>query len=274
MLSAINLYGTACRTVSLYFCIMQKLKKLLDAKVDMYNRPDFIANDPISIPHLFSQKQDIEIAGLFAATFAWGNRTIIIKKSKELMELMDMAPYDFLLNHQEKDLKKMMQFKHRTFNTTDLLYFIDFLKRHYSQYISLEDAFFDPNQKGIESSLNHFYAYFSASEYFPQRTAKHVASPSKKSHCKRLNMFLRWMVRSDDRGVDFGIWKKHAMSDLIIPIDLHVARIANQIGLLENQPLKWKTAVDLTDQLKQFDPEDPVKYDFALFGMGVNEKTQ
>ncbi|WP_447641994.1 TIGR02757 family protein [Paracnuella aquatica] len=251
---------------------MQDLKKLLDAAVDEYNRPAFIPNDPISIPHLFSRQQDIEIAGLFAAVFAWGNRTIIIKKSMELMQLMDMQPYDFVLNHSETDLKNLIHFKHRTFNTTDLLYFIDFLKRHYQHHDSLEIAFTGDQYKGVETGLNHFYTYFTHNEYFPKRTAKHVASPSKKSHCKRLNMYLRWMVRSDGKGVDFGIWKQLQPQDLIIPIDLHVARVANQLGLLSNQPINWKTAVELTERLRHFDREDPVKYDFALFGMGINTK--
>lgn len=251
---------------------MQELKKLLDAKVKEYNRPEFIPHDPISIPHLFDRKQDIEIAGLFAALFAWGNRTIIIKKSKELMQLMDMQPNDFILQHEDSDLKRLLNFKHRTFNTTDLLFFVDFLKRHYLRYQSLEDAFLDKKDKSVEAGLNHFYEYFIASEHFPARTAKHVASPSKKSHCKRLNMYLRWMVRADDKGVDFGIWNRIKMSDLIIPIDLHVARVANQLGLMANEPLNWKTAVGLTDRLRQFSPDDPVQYDFALFGMGVNTK--
>lgn len=251
---------------------MQNLKDLLEAKVEEYNRPNFIPSDPISIPHLFTQKQDIEIAGLFAAVFAWGNRTIIIKKSKELMQLMDMQPYDFIMNHSEEDLKKLLSFKHRTFNTTDLLYFIDFLQQHYQKFDSLENAFASAKNTTAEQALNHFYANFINSEYFPTRTAKHIASPSKKSHCKRLNMFLRWMVRSDDKGVDFGIWKNIRPRDLVIPIDLHVARIANELGLMKEEPLNWQTALALTNKLKKFDPEDPVKYDFALFGMGINRK--
>ena len=251
---------------------MQDLKKLLDAKVKMYNRPAFIVHDPISIPHLFNRRQDIEIAGLFAASFAWGNRTTIIRKSKELMELMDMQPYDFVLHHQDSDLKRLAHFKHRTFNTTDLMYFIDFLKRHYQQHKSLETAFIDKKDISMEAGLNNFYEYFTASEHFPSRTAKHVASPSKKSHCKRLNMYLRWMVRSDEQGVDFGIWKKIPMKELVVPIDLHVARVAGQLGLLSDRALSWKTAVELTAKLKQFDPNDPAKYDFALFGMGINAK--
>jgi len=251
---------------------MENLKKLLDEKVLQYNNPNFIPQDPISVPHLFTQKQDIEIAGLFAAVFAWGNRTIIIKKSRELMQLMDMRPYDFILNHQDSDLKRLIHFKHRTFNTTDLLYFIDFLQRHYRQYDSLENAFWNEQTPTMENGLNRFCSYFTSAEYFPQRTGKHIASPAKKSHCKRLNMYLRWMVRRDDKGVDFGLWKNIPMEALVIPIDLHVARVANQLGLLDNQPINWKTAIELTEKLRQFNPDDPVKYDFALFGMGINNK--
>ncbi|MFT4202411.1 MAG: TIGR02757 family protein [Chitinophagaceae bacterium] len=251
---------------------MIDLKTLLDEKVALYNRPEFIADDPISIPHLFVSKQDIEIAGLFAALFAWGNRTIIINKAKELMQLMDMQPYDFILNHKESDLKRLTQFKHRTFNTTDLLYFLDFLQRHYRQYGSLEDAFIAGKDATAEASLNHFYQYFVAHDYFPARTAKHVACPAKKSHCKRLNMYLRWMVRRDDKGVDFGVWERLKMKNLIIPIDVHVARVAQQLGLLSDEAISWKTAVALTAKLKLLDPDDPVRYDFALFGMGINTK--
>ena len=251
---------------------MKHLQQLLDEKVEQYNQPHFIAKDPISIPHQFSMQQDIEIAGLFAATFAWGNRTIIIQKSKELMQLMDMQPYHFMLNHSEADLRRLVNFKHRTFNTTDLLYFIDFLHRHYHEHEYLETAFAANPETPSEKALNQFYDNFIHCDYFPLRTSKHVASPFKKSHCKRLNMFLRWMVRSDNKGVDFGLWKNIRSKDLIIPIDLHVCRVAIQLGLMRAQPLQWKTAVELTEKLKKFDPDDPVKYDFALFGMGINEK--
>ncbi|PZP46572.1 MAG: hypothetical protein DI598_11955 [Pseudopedobacter saltans] len=163
---------------------MQNIKKLLDEKVKQYNHPDFIPNDPISIPHLFTKKKDIEIAGLFAAIFAWGNRTIIINKSKELMELMDMQPYDFIMNHQESDLQNLMQFKHRTFNDTDLLYCIDFMKRHFTQYNSLEEAFFPSSDMNVEAALNHFQAYFFSHPDAPHRTRKHIPSPVQKSACK------------------------------------------------------------------------------------------
>ena len=256
---------------------MNNLKKFLDEKVALYNRPDFIANDPVCIPHLFTKKQDIEIAGFFAAVFAWGNRTIIINKSKELMQLMDKQPYDFCLHHSEQDLKRLLHFKHRTFNATDLLYFVQFLKHHYQQYVSLEDAFFSDKkllgkEKSMEGFLTHFHRYFFSLQDFPERTKKHVATPEKKSNCKRLNMFLRWMVRKDDNGVDFGIWSKIKPASLICPVDVHVARVAKRLQLLERKQTDWQAATELTQKLKAFDPKDPCKYDFALFGMGVVEK--
>ncbi len=251
------------------------LKEFLDKKVDEYNQPFFIQNDPISIPHLFFKKQDIEIAGFFSAVFAWGNRTTIIQKSKDLIQLMDLSPHEFILNHQLSDLKKMLAFKHRTFNTTDLLYFIEFLKFHYSENNSLESAFtkgINENDKTIENGLNNFYNYFFSLQDIPSRTKKHIASPEKRSTCKRLNMFLRWMARKDNKGVDFGIWKKIKPSQLICPVDLHVARVARRFELLKRKQTDWLAAVELTDNLKKFDPDDPVKYDFALFGLGVMEK--
>jgi uncharacterized protein (TIGR02757 family) len=248
----------------------------LNAKVDLYNQPSFISTDPICIPHLFSKKQDIEIAGFFAAIFAWGNRTTIIKKTRELMQLMDMQPYQFCLHHDNNDLKRLLYFKHRTFTTTDLLYFIEFLKGHYSRHNSLESAFLAAPQREnmpvIEAALTHFHHYFFSLEHVPARTKKHISTPERKSTCKRLNMFLRWMVRKDDRGVDFGIWKRFSPADLIIPIDLHVARVARRFNLLSRKQTDWQAALELTSWLKKLDKDDPVKYDFALFGLGVIEK--
>lgn len=258
------------------------LKKFLDKKVDEYNQPSFISSDPVCIPHLFSKKQDREISGFFAAIFAWGNRTTIINKSRELMQLMDNAPYQFICDHELSDLKKLLHFKHRTFNTTDLLYFIRFLKHHYSNNASLESAFFNNRSiirlsgeetgRKIEPALNYFYNYFFSLEDSPSRTAKHIASPQKNSTCKRLNMYLRWMVRNDNRGVDFGIWKKIAPAYLVCPIDVHVARVARHFKILERNQTDWKAAIELTETLRAFNDEDPVKYDFALFGLGVMEK--
>lgn len=249
----------------------KNLKKFLDSKVEEYNKPAFIKDDPISIPHLFTQKQDIEIAGFFAAVFAWGNRTTIINKSKELMQFMNMQPYQFCMDTNLQRLKKLLDFKHRTFNATDVLYFIDFLHHHYSNNESLETAF---TKRGdtIEQMLTGFHHYFFSLADSPRRTRKHIASPGKNSTCKRLNMFLRWMVRNDDKGVDFGIWENIQPSQLICPVDLHVARVAKRFNLLQRKQIDWQAAIELTDYLKKLDADDPVKYDFALFGLGVAEK--
>ncbi|HEU5054065.1 MAG TPA: TIGR02757 family protein [Hanamia sp.] len=255
------------------------LKKFLDQKVIEFNNPGFIKDDPVCLPHLFFKKQDIEIAGFFAAMFAWGIRKTIINKGKLLFNLMDNAPYDFCLNHQEKDLKKLEGFCHRTFNDTDLLYFVSFFKQHYSKNASLESAFFDnktlrdSNKKNVvENALNHFNQYFFSMEDVPERTKKHVASPAKNSSCKRLNMFLRWMIRDDNKGVDFGLWKKISPAVLICPVDVHVARVSRRFNLLQRKQVDWQAAIELTEQLRKFDKKDPVKYDFALFGLGIIEK--
>jgi len=258
----------------------EALKAFLDAKVAQYNRPEFIENDPVTIPHMFSQKHDIEIMGFWAATLAWGQRVTIIKKCKELITLMDGAPYDFIINHEEPDLKKLLRFKHRTFNDVDTLYFIAFFRQHYEKFESLEDAFVTPpsplkgERKGqaVEEYLNHFRTYFFSLPDFPHRTKKHVSSPSQKSTCKRLNMFLRWMVRKDDNGVDFGIWNRIKPADLICPLDLHVDRVSRKLNLINRKQTDWQTAVELTERLREFDPKDPVKYDFALFGLGIEER--
>lgn len=249
-----------------------QLKDFLEEKVALYNQPRFIAADPISIPHRFTQKQDIEIAGFFAAVFAWGNRTTILNKCNELLQLMDNAPYDFIRHHTDGDLKKFLAFKHRTFNTTDLLYFISFLQYYYSQHISLESAFsvwLTNKDATVEKALVHFHHYFFSLPYAPERTKKHIATPERGSHCKRLNMFLRWMVRNDKAGVDFGIWNELSPAQLVCPIDVHVARVARRLHLLTAKQLNWKAALELTENLRQFDPDDPVKYDLALFSLGV-----
>jgi uncharacterized protein (TIGR02757 family) len=254
----------------------ESLKEFLDRKVKEYNSPGFIPSDPVSVPHRFSVKQDIEIAGFFAAIFSWGNRATIIKKSLELMRLMDDSPYQFILGHQEKDLRRMESFCHRTFNATDLLYFIAFMHHHYSKHKSLEAAFIpkeiDTDREWMEQSLNNFYDRFFSLEDVPARTRKHVAAPYRNSGCKRINMFVRWMVRKDNAGVDFGIWNEIAQADLICPIDVHVARVARRVGLLDRPNADWQGALNLTRQLRLFDPADPAKYDFALFALGVIEK--
>ena len=248
------------------------LKAFFDSKVAVYNQVSFIKDDPICIPHLFSKKQDIEIAGFFASIFAWGNRTTIIQKSKELMQLMDNAPHAFCTGHKETDLKKLLAFKHRTFNTTDLLYFISFFQEHYKKHDSLEDAFVLSPDKDPAARLHQFHNYFFSFPDAPPRTKKHIATPIKGSTCKRLNMYLRWMVRKDNKGVDFGIWNQIKPSELICPIDLHVARVAKRFQLLDRTKIDWQAGLELTQYLKTLDPKDPVKYDFALFGLGVIEK--
>jgi uncharacterized protein (TIGR02757 family) len=253
----------------------KELRDFLEKKVLQYNHPSFIPSDPVSVPHGFNKKQDIEISGLFAAVFAWGNRTTIIRKSNELMNTMDNAPHDFCIHHQPKDLKKMLAFKHRTFNATDLLYFIRFLQTHYLKYDSLESAFLaaEPGKKDrMKNGLSAFYTRFFSLEDAPRRTQKHIATPLKNAACKRLNMYLRWMVRQDDKGVDFGLWKKISPADLICPLDLHVSRVAKKLGLITRNQTDWTTAMELTDALRKMDRTDPVKYDFALFGLGVFDR--
>ncbi len=251
------------------------LATFLNSKVKEYNQPSFVSNDPVCIPHLFSLKQDIEIAGFFAAIFAWGIRTTIINKSKELLQRMDNAPYDFCINHSDADLKKLLGFKHRTFNDTDLLYFISFFKFHYLAHESLEEAFLIGKKNkadGLEQMLNGFYKYFFSLPFVPLRTMKHIASPAKNSTCKRLCMYLRWMVRKDNHGVDLGIWSGIKTSDLMIPLDLHVGRVARSFGLIERPATDWQTVVELTETMKQLDRQDPAKYDYALFALGILEK--
>ncbi|HEV3222007.1 MAG TPA: TIGR02757 family protein [Puia sp.] len=281
----------------------KKLQDFLEKKVLEYNDPSFIATDPVSVPHRFSKKQDIEIAGLFSSIFAWGNRTTIIQKSNELMLAMDDDPFNFIMNHHTTDLKRFLKFKHRTFNATDLLYFIHFLQTHYRISDTLETAFLteplseerikkpsaviihtekikkkksDENisseNEFIKKALSVFYNRFFSLENAPYRTQKHIATPEKNSACKRLNMYLRWMVRKDNRGVDFGIWKKISAADLICPVDLHVSRVARGFGLINRKQTDWETAMELTWALRDMDKKDPVKYDFALFGLGVMEK--
>ena len=251
------------------------LKDFLDQKVNQYNQLDFIENDPISVPHQFQSLQDIEISGFFAAIFAWGIRKTAINKTNELMHLMDNNPHQFILNATNQDLKPLLKFKHRTFNTTDLLYCIDFFKYHYSTFNSLEDAFIPKNltqEYTIELGLNYFNQYFFSLPEHPTRTQKHISAPKRGSSCKRLNMFLRWMVRQDTIGVDFGLWKQIKPHQLIIPEDVHVAKTARLFKLLNKAESNWKSALELTNNLKELDPQDPVKYDFALFGLSIFEK--
>lgn len=253
---------------------LKELTNYLNEKVNLYNRPSFIENDPVCIPHLFSKVQDIEIAGFFAATLAWGNRTTIINNCRKLMNWMGNTPHEFVLHHTDNDLKIMLKFVHRTFNATDLYYFIEVLRQHYSHYGSLEDAFVPERayrEKNVGPALVHFHNYFFMHEH-PERTCKHVATPARNSACKRLNMYLRWMVRNDDNGVDFGLWKKMTPSQLICPLDVHVARVAHRMGLLPANKADWKNAVLLTNLLREMNPSDPAVYDYALFGLGAEER--
>ena len=252
------------------------LLQFLEDKVAAYELPHFIPNDPICIPHLFSQPQDIEIAGLFAAIFAWGNRTTIIQKSKDLLQRMDWAPYDFCMQATPRQLKGLAGFKHRTFQEDDLYFFIEFLRGHYRMYQSLETAFtmgMNANDPTIEKGLIAFRNYFFEAPHL-HRTQKHLATPLQGSTCKRLNMYLRWMVRSPKKGVDFGIWQQINPAQLICPIDVHVGRVARKLNMLTRKPTDWQAALELTQYLRQLDPADPVKYDFALFGLGVFEKQE
>lgn len=254
---------------------MRNIKEFLDQKVEEYNQPNFIELDPISIPHRFTKPEDIEIAGFFASILAWGQRKTIINKCLDLFERMDNSPHEFLLHHKESDLKNFLGFKHRTFNEEDTLYFIHFLSWFYSNHPSLENAFLlgqTGEVNSMESILTSFQSQFFSLPEAPSRTRKHIATPARNSACKRINMFLRWMVRSDEKGVDFGLWKGIKPSQLICPCDLHVDRVARKLGLITRKQTDWKTALELTERLREFDPDDPVKYDFALFGLGVEEK--
>lgn len=250
------------------------LKRLLDERMALYNSPAFIESDPIRIPHGFSKKQDIEISGFFSAILAWGRRSTIIASASRLMHWMDDAPHDFIRNHRPEERKKMLGFAHRTFNATDLLFFIERLQQHYQEYDSLEDAFIPGpklNTTNVESALTHFHQYFFSTEH-PARSRKHLSTPARGSACKRLCMFLRWMVRRDAAGVDFGIWHKMTPVQLIIPMDVHVARVAFRLGLMAQEKACWRTALELTDRLRVWRPQDPVAYDFALFGLGAEER--
>lgn len=247
-----------------------EIKELLDRKVEQYNQPGFIKHDPVSIPHLFSKKQDIEIAGLFAALLAWGKRLTVISNCSRLLNWMDHDPHRFILYHTKADLKPFLTFRHRTFQATDLLYFISFLKWYYSHHASLEEAFAVPaEEETVEKGLIHFHRLFFSLPDFPERTLKHVGTPERRSACKRLAMYLRWMVRSDGRGVDFGIWKNIKPAQLVCPLDVHVERVARKLNLIYRMHADWLAVLELTQNLRKMDPDDPVKYDFALFGLGL-----
>lgn len=246
-----------------------ELKDFLEEKTELYNRKNFISSDPVSVPHKFSLKQDIEISGFFAATIAWGQRKAIIKNAEKLVKIMGDSPYDFVMSSGKKQLGPLQSFVHRTFNGKDAGQFVLALRKIYEKNDSLELVFLDGinNEERIISFHRVFTAYFSE-----KRTCKHVANPSKGSSAKRINMFLRWMVRKDKKGVDFGIWEKMKPAELFCPLDLHSGNVARKLGLLKRKQNDWKAVNELTTELRKMDPHDPVKYDFALFGLGVFEK--
>lgn len=253
---------------------LTEIKALLDFTHDKYNSVEFIHTDPISVPHSFQKKEDIEIAAFLVATIAWGQRITIIKNGNKLMEWMHQQPHDFILNFSERDIKPFRSFVHRTFNGADCEYFLWALKSIYQQYDSLENAFsktFLSSEKNIRKAITDFRERFFAFSP-PGRTQKHIADPERNASAKRLNMFLRWMVRNDNRGVDFGIWQSINPSQLICPLDIHSGRVARKLGLLHRTTNDWAAAEELTERLSVFDCADPVKYDFALFGLGIFEK--
>ena len=248
-----------------------ELKDFLDTKVNQYNNPKFIESDPIQVPHQFSKKQDIEIAGFLTATIAWGNRKSIIKNAKRMMELLDSAPYDFVVHHQDSDLEKLKSFVHRTFNGNDFIQFIKCLKYIYKNYGGLESVFLKyAEDNSLQTSISKFKAAFFEIEHL-KRTQKHVSDPLKNSAPKRLNMYLRRMLRNDNTGVDFGIWKSLSPSQLSCPLDVHSGNVARKLGLIHRKQNDAKALLGLDIALRKLDPKDPVKYDFALFGLGVFE---
>ncbi len=251
---------------------LQDVRELLEEATELCNRPDFIPSDPISVPHRFERLQDIEIAGLWAATIAWGLRKTIIKDALWAMELMDFQPYDFVLHHSKRERKAFEKYHHRTFQPLDALYFLEFLQNYYRSHQSLEEAFakhLPKGEKTVEPALRGFHELFFSLPSAPLRTRKHVPTPARRSACKRLNLFLRWMVRDDQRGVDFGLWKRISPQQLVVPYDLHVQRVALKLGLVRRKQADWKSALELTQHLRAFDAEDPVRYDFGLLWLGL-----
>ncbi len=249
-----------------------ELKEFLDEKVIQYNNPKFIESDPIQIPHLFTKKEDIEIAGFLTATISWGNRKMIIKNASKMMDLLGNSPFDFVLNHQEKELLQIDKFVHRTFNTIDFKQFIKSLKHIYQNHNGLENALsIKDNSTNYQTAIHQFKKYFFEIEH-QERTQKHISDPLKNSAAKRINMFLRWMVRNDNSGVDFGIWKTHKSAHLSCPLDVHSGNVARKLKLLNRKQNDWKALSELDSNLRKLDKDDPVKYDFALFGLGVFEK--
>jgi len=254
--------------------MQEGVKDLLEQKCNQFNSINFIENDPILIPHMFSKKEDIEIAGFLAATIAWGNRKSIITNGKKLIDLMGNAPHEFILNYSASDLKQFNGFVHRTFNSADCTFFIKSLRHIYQKHKGLEMAFakgLKPNDADVKNAIIHFRELFLETRHL-QRTEKHISNPDKNSSSKRLCMFLRWMVRHDNKGVDFGIWKGIKPSQLCLPLDVHTGNVSRKLGLLDRTQNDWKAVEEVTQMLRTFDSKDPVKYDFALFGLGVSKE--
>lgn len=252
-------------------------QQFLDAAAARFNTPAFIADDPIGVPHRFERLQDREIMGFWTAMLAWGQRKTIIQSALRLAELMDWAPHDFMLHHTEEDRARFLDFKHRTFQATDTLWFLEFFQQFYQKNDSLEHAFARhllPGDLTTERALVGFHRDFFDHPDAPDRTRKHVATPERGSTCKRLNMYLRWMVRRDPAGsggVDFGLWQRISPAQLLMPLDVHVERVARRLGLLHRPQTDWRAVLELTESLRAFDPNDPVRYDFALFGLGATD---
>ncbi|TVR73346.1 MAG: TIGR02757 family protein [Marinilabiliales bacterium] len=251
----------------------RELKEFLEEKTRQYNQADFIETDPVSIPHSFTCEYDIEISALLAATIAWGQRKTIIRNARQMMELMGNRPHDFIMNYSESDLLPLMNFRHRTFNGEDLVFFVRALNNIYSNHGGLKKVFTSQYAEGgsVFDAICGFRDLF-LSVPGPRRTSKHISNPEAGSPAKRINMFLRWMVRRDSNGVDFGIWKDMDQKALRIPLDVHTGNISRKLSLLKRKQNDWKAVEELTGVLRNFDPADPVKYDFALFGLGVFEK--
>ena len=248
-----------------------ELKEFLDEKVALYNNPNFIESDPIQIPHLFTQKEDIEIAGFLSATIAWGNRKMIIKNAHRMMDLMGNSPYDFVISHNETQLERLESFVHRTFNGQDFTFFIKSLKNIYINHNGLETVFSkNQEQTSMQKSISEFKKIFFEIPH-QYRTQKHVSDPMNNSAAKRINMYLRWMIRQDNKGVDFGIWKNISPASLSCPLDVHSGNVARKLDLLSRKQNDGKALAELDLQLRKLDPKDPVKYDFALFGLGIFE---
>lgn len=249
---------------------LSEMKTFLDEQAEKYNNSAFIDDDPVGIPHRYILKEDIEISAFLTATISWGNRKAILKSANRMMQLMDESPYQFIMHHNAADLKKLGNFVHRTFNATDLVFFVKSLRNIYTHHNGLEEIFtteLNESANAANAISNFRLKFFSIK--FPERTAKHISDPLRGSSAKRLNMYLRWMVRRDKKGVDFGLWSQISPSVLSIPLDVHSGNMARKLGLLERTQNDWKAVMELDAILRSFDPNDPVKYDFALFGLGA-----